>query len=65
MQSSLLSHDWLTTDDMFKWLTDILEWLVISLRQWRVATYWMISSLLNCLGTDQLTERFMADWLTE
>ena len=65
MQSSLLSHDWLTADDMFKWLTDILEWLVIPLRQWRVATDQMISSLLNCLGTDQLPEWFMADWLTE
>ena len=65
MQSSLLSHDWLTADDMFKWPTDILEWPVISLRQWQVATDRMISSLLNCLGTDHLNEWFMADWIVK
>ena len=65
MQSSLLSHDWLTADYMFKWVTDILEWLVISLRQWRVATDQMISCLLNGPGTDHLNEWFVADWIVE
>ena len=65
MQSSLLSHDWLTADDMFKWLTDILEWLVICLRQWPVATDQMISSSLNCPGTNHLNEWFVAEWIVE
>ena len=63
MQSSLLSHDWLTAYDMFKWLTDILEWLVICLRQWRVATDQMISSSLNWPRTNHLNEWFVADWI--
>ena len=37
--------------------------IVICLRQWRVVTDQMISSSLNCPGTDHLNEWFVADWI--
>ena len=57
----------------FKKVTDIIEWLVIFLSQWwegqlTVAVLWPIDWLTHWLyypGTAQLTEWFMADWLTD